>query len=83
MSRMGSDPIEEVLRAEASRFAAVLAEGAAATHAGMPPFEVRFVKLPKWADWSGKQMTLSNHITKGAYAMVKQADGSRWVYTTS
>lgn len=69
---------------EARQFAAVLAEGAARVASPGDRLEVRLVTLPaSLRSWPGKQTTLMNHIPTGAYAVIKQTDGSRWLYTTT
>jgi hypothetical protein len=78
------DAYRRLLSVEAERFATAVAEGAVqASVTG--PYEVRFVKLPPnmRGTWNSKRMTLSNHIEVGAYAVVLQDDGGRWLWTTS
>lgn len=79
-----SDAHRRLFETEAKRFASVLAEGADRAAQKGEALEIRLVKLPSSIrSWAGKQATLMNHIRLGAYAMIKQTDGTRWVYTTS
>ncbi len=79
-----SEAKRHLLAAEAERFASLLAEGAERASEPGHPLEVRCVRLPSSIrSWAGKQTTLMNHIRRGAYAVIRQTDGSRWLYTTS
>jgi len=82
---MDEDPTMRTLfRTEARQFAHVLGEGADAARRDDGDLEVRLVILsPEIRSWSGMQVTLQNQITVGAYAVIKQTDGSRWLYTTT
>lgn len=64
----------------ARTLAAVLAEGAAAGG----DLAVRRIRLmDRRSRWERYRRTLSNHVTRGAYAVVQLADGSRVCWTTS
>lgn len=79
-----TSPLHGLYRIEAERFSHILTEGAfhAAPENSDP--EIRLIILPSTIrSWSGIQATLMNHITIGAYAVIKQTNDSRWLYTTS
>lgn len=78
------EQLQETFGVEAIEFAEKLAEGAI-QHGRGDPYTVRLVKLraDMRGTWEAKRWTLSNHIKVGAYAVILQEDGSRWLYTTT